>query len=97
MKFGNESGHGKQSVPGRPIVFRRRSGQGPLGIIGQEGESPPPGYFVLTGSEPQSPSLAVDPSAGDADRAVGHSPQTIALIETLCRQYGKTPNTGVIQ
>jgi hypothetical protein len=43
MKFGNELAEGKQSVPGKPVVFRRQSGTGPVGLIGQEGEPGPRG------------------------------------------------------
>lgn len=38
---------GKTSMPGRPSVFRRTSGSGPIGLIAQVGEEPPPGYAVL--------------------------------------------------
>ena len=48
MKFGDEAGAGKESVPGNPIVFRRSNGSGPAGIIGQLGERPPIGYVQLT-------------------------------------------------
>jgi nicotinic acid phosphoribosyltransferase len=51
MKFANESGEGKRSVPGRPIIFRRVRGDGAGGIIGQEGEPVPEGYALLTGAE----------------------------------------------
>ena len=51
MKFGNEAGRGKQSVPGRPVVFRRTGADGPVSLIGQEGERPPHGYRLLTGSD----------------------------------------------
>jgi nicotinate phosphoribosyltransferase len=50
MKFGNESGMGKQSVPGRPVVWRRIRGDGPIGIIGQAGEPAPEDYVVLSGN-----------------------------------------------
>ncbi len=50
MKFGNEAGAGKQSIPGRPVVFRRAAGTGPVGIVGQEGEAVPSGYVLLTGN-----------------------------------------------
>lgn len=63
MKFANEAGSGKQSVPGRPVLFRRRAGtSGPAGIIGQEGERPPDGYFLLTGA-------ALEPAASLATLA----------------------------
>lgn len=51
MKFADEAGGGKESVPGRPIVFRhadRNAKDTPIGIIGQEGERPPPGFVQLT-------------------------------------------------
>ena len=48
MKFGDDAG-GKESIPGNPVVFRRRSGEGPRGVIGQAGERPPQGYEQLTG------------------------------------------------
>jgi nicotinic acid phosphoribosyltransferase len=50
MKFAKAGGGDKRSAPGRPVVMRRVSGDGPLGLIGQEGEAPPPGYVTLTGS-----------------------------------------------
>lgn len=50
MKFGNETGAGKQSVPGRPVVWRRLRGDGPVGIIGQAGEDPPENYVCLSGN-----------------------------------------------
>ncbi len=49
MKFGNERGLGKQSVPGQPVVWRRLRGDGPLGIIGQADEAPPDDYALLSG------------------------------------------------
>ncbi len=58
MKFGNDSTDtsslsGKQSVPGVPVVFRRRAGTaGPYGVIGQAGEAAPEGYVELTGAAP---------------------------------------------
>ncbi len=61
MKFANEAGSGKQSVPGRPVLFRREQpgGNRPVGIVGQEGEQPPSGYFLLTGNaEHRAASLA---------------------------------------
>jgi nicotinic acid phosphoribosyltransferase len=51
MKFGNEPGAGKESIPGRPVVFRRLRGDGAVGIVGQQGEAPPPGYALLTDAE----------------------------------------------
>lgn len=45
MKFSNDAA--KESIPGRPVVFRRMGAPDgePVSIIGQEGEAPPKGYF----------------------------------------------------
>jgi nicotinate phosphoribosyltransferase len=48
MKFSDDAG--KRSVPGEPVVFRRRKGEGPMGIIGQRGEAVPEGYELLSGA-----------------------------------------------
>jgi nicotinic acid phosphoribosyltransferase len=50
MKFGNEAASGKRSVPGRPVVWRRLRGDGPLGIIGQAGEAVREDYVDLSGN-----------------------------------------------
>lgn len=56
MKFGDEAGAGKLSVPGRPVLFRRRAGaSGPFGVVGQAGEAAPEGYAQLTEAEPLPP------------------------------------------
>ena len=52
MKFGDEDGGGKESAPGVPVVFRRMRGDGPMGIVGQAGEGPPPGYVQITDGHP---------------------------------------------
>jgi nicotinate phosphoribosyltransferase len=99
MKFGNEitrGSSGKESIPGRPIVLRRRAGhggktdggRGPLGIVAQEGETPPDGWVQLTGASevearallaPATPSTPV----AEADLVLGLSPQTTALVDAL--------------
>ena len=83
MKFANEAGSGKQSVPGRPVLFRRElpGGTGPVGIVGQEGEQPPSGYFLLTGNAEGRPAPLVE-----AARASGlaFSEHTTALM-AACR------------
>ncbi len=48
MKFGNEKGLGKQSVPGKPVVWRRIRGKGNLSIIAQESEVVPEHFYCLT-------------------------------------------------
>jgi nicotinic acid phosphoribosyltransferase len=82
MKFGNETAAGKRSVPGRPVVFRRTSGAGPIGLIGQEGEEVPTGYTLLTGKAPPAPFEAT-PARDDVE--VGYSRATESLIEVLSR------------
>lgn len=87
MKFANEQGAGKQSVPGFPVVFRRRQGTGPVGLIGQQGEPPPEGYFLLTGSG-EAVALPESLPPGDGHEPhVGHSPATQALVQELRQRY----------
>ena len=90
MKFGNEAGQGKQSVPGVPVLFRRRvEASGPFGIVGQEGEAPPAGYDLLTGADAlAAPSFASAQAVAVADRRLGYSTQTQALVEQLTRAKG---------
>jgi nicotinic acid phosphoribosyltransferase len=85
MKFGNESGSGKQSLPGRPVLFRRRAGasSGAFGVVGQEGERPPQGYELLTGT-PASPRVTL-PVIEETARVLALSEQTAALVEHLSR------------
>lgn len=85
MKFANETGAGKQSVPGRPVLFRRElpGGTGPVGIVGQEGEQPPSGYFLLTG---HAEGRAPDPLAQAAGASgLAFSAATKALMDACTR------------
>lgn len=93
MKFGNEAATtgarpptsltGKQSIPGRPVLFRRSAGRsGPFGVVGQEGESVPEGYALLTGAA-QGPSLAEARSVRAEDLRLAFSPATQALVDAL--------------
>jgi nicotinic acid phosphoribosyltransferase len=85
MKFGNESGTGKQSIPGRPVLFRRSAGaSGPFGLVGQEGESVPSGYTLLTGA-PALASVSLDEARAEVDRRLGLSPATQALVDQLSK------------
>ncbi len=91
MKFANEAGSGKRSIPGRPVLFRRRTGNGPVGLVGQEGEQPPEGYFLLTGSgpEPVSTSFSADARRAGEDASLGFTPATQGLIDELeARAFG---------
>ncbi|MCY1020941.1 nicotinate phosphoribosyltransferase [Pyxidicoccus sp. MSG2] len=85
MKFGNELAEGKQSIPGTPVIFRRRHGSGPIGLVGQEGEPVPEGYFPLMDSAAEAPSLigAQEPSA---DARIAYTPATKELVEELTRR-----------
>jgi len=50
MKFGNDEGLGKQSIPGDPVIWRRLRGNGPSGIIGQKDERVEDNYVLLSGN-----------------------------------------------
>lgn len=77
MKFADEAGEGKRSLPGRPVVWRRVSGDGPDGIVGQEGEPVADGYALATGA------------TADLGRPRGErvelGPATRALVERCAR------------
>ena len=82
MKFGNESGSGKQSVPGRPVLFRRSAGaSGPFGLVGQEGEAVPAGYALLTGAS----ALPAVWLPGEDAQGLGLSKETQALVDALSK------------
>lgn len=85
MKFGDERGGGKQSVPGRPVLFRRSAGaSGPFGLVGQEGEAVPSGYSLLTGAPAlEAPPLDEARAVAEGDRRLGLSAATQALVESL--------------
>lgn len=87
MKFGNDPGEGKQSIPGMPVLFRRRHGSGPLGLVAQEGEPVPEGYFRLTDSAPESPSFVAAQSAEAAGSRVAYTPATQALVDELHKRH----------
>ncbi len=84
MKFSDEQDGGKESIPGKPVIFRRASATGPVGFIGQEDERCPDGYTLISGT----PLSNVAPSFTN-DRAVGRSDETRALTEK-CRMKGGT-------
>lgn len=58
MKFGNESGIGKQSIPGRPVTWRKTMGEGPLSIVAQDGEQVPENYVCISNAFPDGGSAA---------------------------------------
>jgi hypothetical protein len=59
MKFADDANRGKESLPGRPVLWRRMKGGGPTGIIGQEGEAVPPGYEAW-GAAPADPKYSLE-------------------------------------
>jgi nicotinic acid phosphoribosyltransferase len=87
MKFGNELAEGKQSIPGKPVLFRRRHGSGPIGLVGQEGEETPEGYFPLMDSPPEPPSLVAAQASAGAEARVGYTPATQALVAELTQRH----------
>ncbi|MFO0673870.1 MAG: hypothetical protein U0235_30325 [Polyangiaceae bacterium] len=87
MKLVGPETSGKRSLPGRPVVFRRVAGDGPLGLVGQAGEPPPPGMVQLTGADAGTTERArsVARAARPDTRAVP-SVATQALIDALVAQ-----------
>jgi nicotinic acid phosphoribosyltransferase len=87
MKFGNEKGLGKVSVPGRPVIWRRLRGDGPLGVIGQAGEPVADGCVCLNGNpEAHDPlQLLTDQMFSDAAARTPFmlSPGSQALVDQL--------------
>jgi hypothetical protein len=91
MKFGNEAGRGKQSVPGRPVTWRRLRGAGPVGIIAQAGEPVPDDYVLLSGNPEALERLRLcnvlrfehTASVPERERDAVLSPATAALVEGL--------------
>ncbi len=73
MKFSDEANRGKESIPGRPVLWRRMRGDGPTGIVGQEGERVAEGYEAWAAA-PSDPKSAID-----------YSPETRSLQEKLRR------------
>lgn len=89
MKFGNEDGLGKISVPGHPVTWRRLRGSGPLSIIGQDGEAVPDDYAVLNGNPEALDQLRtcnVDPPwRGAPEVPYTLSPETQRLVDSFGR------------
>jgi nicotinate phosphoribosyltransferase len=91
MKFGNEAASGKRSVPGRPVVWRRLRGHGPIGVIGQAGEAVREDYVDLS-ADPEALERLRLCNVADLQRAVAIpederwvelSAATQALVERL--------------
>jgi nicotinic acid phosphoribosyltransferase len=83
MKFSDDMG--KQSLPGRPVVFRKRCwAHGPMGFIGQAGEPCPEGYVLETGAD--LPSLKTE-NLDLNESYVSSSHATRALIEAFQKAH----------
>ncbi|RKH35489.1 nicotinate phosphoribosyltransferase [Corallococcus sicarius] len=87
MKFGNELAEGKQSIPGTPVLFRRRTGSGPLGLVGQAGEPTPQGYLPLMEAPPEMPSLMGTEGLTPEQQRIGYTATTQALVDSLTRRH----------
>lgn len=101
MKFGNEMKSGKESIPGRPVLFRLSSGDStmPIGIVGQEGEDCPDGYTLETGAsgEGRDPAFTLRLASRELKKRLVYSEAT----QELKRQQQRTlqrmkSNTGAI-
>jgi len=98
MKFGDEPGAGKESLPGRPLLFRPflgRSGYaGPTGVVLQEGEAPPSDDgVVLSGLSELPMRLKASPDEVRAwasrQARPAYSRATQALVDQLTADRGR--------
>lgn len=85
MKWGNEEGIGKQSVPGHPVAWRRLRGSGPLSIIGQAEEVVAEHYIVLNGNPEALKMLGICNVQCKGEQPYTLSPQTQRLVDALRR------------
>ena len=86
MKFGNERGLGKQSVPGKPVLARRiRGDDGPLGIIAQAGEDVPDDYIIVSGNPEASERLRLC-NVHDLPRIVQDQPENARAVYSPATQ-----------
>lgn len=83
MKFADEAGGGKESLPGEPEVWRRVRGEGSLGLVGQAGEVPPHGYERLTGGAASVSPREAWTAAVEADRRLELSTGTRLMVNEL--------------
>lgn len=96
MKFSEH----KQSLPGRPVVFRRTSASGPMGIVGQEGEKAPDGYALWSDKNLMNEKTYLDSDMARqleiAERQDGAyavwSPATQALRDKVKREADRLKN-----
>lgn len=85
MKFGNEAGLGKVSIPGRPVAWRRVRGDGPLSVIGQEDERVPEDFVALNGNPEALAQLRVCNVRCEGEQPYMLSPETQRLVDQFKR------------
>lgn len=93
MKFGNEAGLGKTSVPGRPVAWRRLRGSGPISVIGQVDEEMPDAYLCLNGADHEDQQqLRICRADANRPEKVAHvlSPATQVLVTQLRSRHTRT-------
>ena len=88
MKFGDEAGLGKVSVPGHPVAWRRLRGEGPLSMIGQAGERVAEDYTALNGNPEALNQLKTCNVRCEGPQPYTLSPETQRLVDTLRRNHG---------
>jgi nicotinic acid phosphoribosyltransferase len=91
MKFGDEPGRGKESIPGHPVLWRPHLGMagydGPLGFVAQAGEDwrPPIEASLLTGAAEVPGAIRFTAESlreiRTAARGLAYSPATTALVD----------------
>lgn len=101
MKFGNEMKSGKESIPGRPVLFRLSNGDSsmPFGIIGQEGEECPDEYCIETGAlqDGRDPAFTLRLAVRDPKKRLIYSEGTQELKRQQQRALQRMKsNTGAI-
>ena len=85
MKFGNEAGLGKVSIPGRPVIWRRLRGEGPLSVIAQDGERVAENHVVLSGNPEALQQLRICNVRCEGEQPYTLSPETQRLVTTFNR------------
>ncbi len=77
MKFSNDAG--KVSIPGVPVAWRRVRGEGPMGIVAQEGERVREGYVRLDQSRDPPMPEGETVELSDATRALSEEAKRAAF------------------
>jgi hypothetical protein len=90
MKFGDEPGGGKESIPGIPIIFRPYTRSATPGYVLQLGEDWRPQYYegeILTNRCPSAPARSkLCPIYSTGTFKLGYSPKTQELVDNCRKQ-----------